>query len=224
MQPAKVNPTLESTVSIARPPGTDDVDCLTCSLLPEERDQSCELDVAPLPAAERKRRRMPIIGLLPTSSSMKDVLQSGRIQKLTKCFKLDDVEVYDSCEPMPTWYYVDHHVATAVSVRKRTPESDGGPLKCEMPLSLSAYCDACINLGPFMNCNQHMRICQANDIFLGCPNCSRLLCGDHLDCYCYDAIAANLQMEKIPRRVSALAEDVQMEPTRVLAHKRARGT
>ena len=34
------------------------------------------------------RRRMPIIGLLPTSSSMKEVLQSGRIQKLMKCLKL----------------------------------------------------------------------------------------------------------------------------------------
>jgi hypothetical protein len=218
--PAAVNLINESTLSVADP-GIDclpDADCLP--LLLEERKQSCELDVALLPAAVTNRRRMPIIGLLPTSSSMKEVLQvgrrrmpiigllptsssmkevlqSGRIQKLMKCLKLDDIVVYDSCEPMPIWYYVDHHVPTsAVPIRKRTPEFNEGPLKCEMPLSLSVYCDACVNLGPFMNCNQHMRICHANDIFLGCPNCSRVLCGKHLDCYCYDAIANPLHMEK----------------------------
>jgi hypothetical protein len=136
----------EPTLSLVELPGTDcllDVDCLTCSLLSDERKQSCECEVADwkecrclrkLPAVEKKRRRVPPIGSLPTRSSMKDELQSERIQKLKDYLKLDDIVVYDSCEPMPMWYYID--VACKLSVRKRTPEFDKGPLKCEMPLSI----------------------------------------------------------------------------------------
>jgi hypothetical protein len=110
-----------------------------------------------------------------------------------RCLKLDDIVMSDSCEPMPMWYFIDQACKTTVS--KRTPEFDAGPLKCEMPLSISATCGDCKNLGPFMNCKRHMRTCH-DDIFLGCENCSRLLCKKHIACFCRSSKPATLQRGK----------------------------
>ena len=50
-----------------------------------------------------------------------------------------------------------------------------------------ATCENCVNEGPFMNCMNHMRICNVPDIFLGCNECSRVLCNNHMmRCYCQD--------------------------------------
>ena len=147
--------------------------------------------IKPMPTVNIKPSRMPAIYSLPlmSSSNMRDELQRVRYQKLKECFKLDEIVTSASCEPMPMWYFID--VACTTSVSERTPEFDTGPLKCEMPLKTGpATCDSCVNLGPYVNCNLHMPTCDANNIFLGCNNCSRLLCGKHIACHCRNSNAA----------------------------------
>ena len=121
-------------------------------------------------------------------------MQDIRIRELPEFLKLKEVVVKLSREPMPMSCISE---VRNLNVSMRMSEFDEGPLSCEMPLSRSStYCDACVNLGPVMNCKKHMRICQANDVFLGCPNCSRVLCPKHLDCYCFQAVVAILQNGK----------------------------
>ena len=77
---------------------------------------------------------------------MKDELQRRHIQKLKECLKLDEIVVEFSCEPMPMWYLLWLIESCKLNVSMRMSEFDEGPLKCEMPLSMSANCDACVSL------------------------------------------------------------------------------
>jgi len=59
---------------------------------------------------------------------------------------------------------------------------------CQMPLKdTKKGCEECLNLGPFQNCTRagHMPLCNADDIWIACHHCSRILCSQHSeDCYC----------------------------------------
>ena len=143
--------------------------------------------------------------LTPSKSlTMREKLKNLRIAKLHDALKLDEA-VNSPPMHISWWSFID---VPKPSSRKRVPEYDAGPLKCEMPLSKCATCDACVNLGPFLNCMKHMRICRYPEIFLGCNECSRVLCKDHMmKCYCEDEKirAAILQPT---RRVSARKQEV----------------
>ena len=151
-------------------------------------------------------RRLVHFMLVSDSLTMREKLRNLRNAKLYGALKLDDVVVKSSCEPMPMWYFIEN--CPKSSPRKRVPEFNAGSLKCEMPLSMCATCENCVNEGPFMNCMNHMRICNVPDIFLGCNECSRVLCNHHMmRCYCQDENirAAILQPT---RRVSARKQEV----------------
>ena len=105
------------------------------------------------------------------------------------------------------------------------PEFDAGPLKCEMPMSMCATCEVCVNLGPFMNCPNHMRVCNNPVIYVGCNDCSRVLCYDHRNkCYCEDVEkrAAFLQPTRRVRARAGIAQMVQpgIHPTRGSSNNR----
>jgi hypothetical protein len=57
---------------------------------------------------------------------------------------------------------------------------------CEMPLSDNKNkCEDCMLVGPFQNCSRHMTLCNAEDIWISCENCQRVLCSRHYaNCYC----------------------------------------
>jgi len=62
---------------------------------------------------------------------------------------------------------------------------DGIAGRCQMPLSRSASCEDCIRLGSVYNCPKHMKQCHA-PAWVACasPHCLRLLCWEHVICYC----------------------------------------
>src|ERR1043165_3769550 len=59
---------------------------------------------------------------------------------------------------------------------------------CEMPLRDKKHiCGECLTLGPFMNCTRpgDMPQCNAEDTWIACENCDRILSSMHLQaCYC----------------------------------------
>jgi hypothetical protein len=62
---------------------------------------------------------------------------------------------------------------------------DGVAGWCQMPLSRSASCEDCVDLGTMYNCPKHMKQCNA-PAWHSCasPTCLRLLCWEHTTCYC----------------------------------------
>src|ERR1043165_3098266 len=60
---------------------------------------------------------------------------------------------------------------------------------CEMPLRDKKHiCGECLTLGPFMNCTRpgDMPQCNAEDTWIACENCDRILCSMHFQaCYCF---------------------------------------
>jgi hypothetical protein len=155
-------------------------------LPPQKKEYHCLLNRWKLPQVEKPSRpTMPLSRSMPCLS-LKDELQHHRNEKLRECLKLTD-PVY-SCDEMPLWYMLADITSKMPSkMTKRVPESGSATklLRCEMPLSSCNTCDTCIELGQFMNCMNHMKLCNADDIFLGCENCSRVLCPKHMmNCYC----------------------------------------
>jgi hypothetical protein len=62
---------------------------------------------------------------------------------------------------------------------------DGVDGWCQMPLSRSASCEDCVDLGTMYNCPKHMKQCNA-PAWHSCasPTCLRLLCWEHTKCSC----------------------------------------
>ena len=53
---------------------------------------------------------------------------------------------------------------------------------CEMPLQdRKSRCKECMDLGPFKNCSmpKHMTLCNAEDTWIACEHCHRVLCPRH---------------------------------------------
>jgi hypothetical protein len=93
---------------------------------------------------------------------------------------------------------------------KRVPESAADAriiIRCEMPLTMDKSCYDCVYSGPLINCVRHMRTCDAADIFIGCENCPRFLCGAHmLNCYCKRVFAKPSPIKQVQRKPLNAAE------------------
>ena len=130
----------------------------------------------------------PVVGA-DSENNLQD-LMLRRNRKLAEYLKLDDI-----VKPRdPPWW--DYWKAIEIQLdmnARRIPDNAQDAriiIRCEMPLSMNKDCFDCVQSGKFINCERHMMPCNAADIFLGCDNCPRFLCGEHmLTCYCHRIVA-----------------------------------
>ena len=61
-------------------------------------------------------------------------------------------------------------------------------LKCQMPMSICAFCVICITTGSTTNCVEHMSNCGSPPVDT-CGACKRVLCASHQEmCHCKTAV------------------------------------
>ena len=145
-----------------------------------------ELDEA-TPTESRNKNVLPGlsdvgVGFSATSTGPLSLMQSERKAKLTCLIDPDHVMMRDQFG-----YNSEADVAYMERVLfPKTRMVEEKTYGCQMPLTRSAFCGDCKTIG-VMNCAMHMKVC-TGPAWLGCDNCERLLCWDHMDvCNCKTA-------------------------------------
>ena len=146
-----------------------------------------ELDKA-TPTESKIKLDLPVlndvgVGFSAISTGPLSRMQNERKAKLTCLIDPDHVMMRDQFA-----YNSDADVKFMLTVLHPTkPRIEERTYGCQMPLTRSAFCDDCQNLGVFVNCAMHMKVC-AGPAWLSCHECARLLCWEHMDtCYCKTA-------------------------------------